>query len=158
MTTGMLHLHSVLRYLVLFFALWAIFKSLSGMGGNKVFTKGDQKPGLFFMISMDVQLLVGLILYFTGGFGLNSIKTLGMGETMKNSITRFFAVEHLIGMLIALVLVHIGYATTKKAELTDQKKFIKSFWLYLVALVVIIASIPWPFREAGAGRSWFPGM
>lgn len=158
MTTGMLHLHSVLRYLVLFFALWAIFKSMSGMGGNKAFTKGDQRPGLFFMISMDVQLLVGLILYFTGGFGLNSIKSLGMGETMKNSITRFFAVEHLIGMLVALVLVHIGYAATKKAELTDQKKYKKSFWLYLIALVVIIASIPWPFREVGAGRSWFPGM
>lgn len=156
MTTGMLHLHSVLRYLVLIVAIWAIFKSMSGMGGAKAFTKSDQRPGLFFMIGMDLQLLIGLVLYFSGNFGLNSIKQLGMGEVMKNSITRFFAVEHTLGMLLALVLVHIGYAATKKAELSDQKKFKKSFWMYLIALIVIFASIPWPFRDLG--RGWMPGM
>ncbi len=156
MTTGMLHLHSILRYLILLVALWAIFKSMSGMGGGKAFTKSDQKPGLFYMILMDVQLLVGLILYFSGSFGLNSIKQLGMGEVMKNSVTRFFAIEHTLGMIIALVLVHIGYAATKKAELSDQKKFKKSFWMYLIALIVIFASIPWPFRDLG--RGWMPGM
>lgn len=156
MTTGMLHLHSILRYIVLIVAIWAIFKSLSGMNGGKTFTKADQKPGLFFMILMDIQLLVGLILYFTGNFGLNAIKTLGMGEVMKTSITRFFAVEHLIGMLLALVLVHIGYAATKKTGVSDQKKFKKSFWMYLIALIVIFASIPWPFRALG--RGWMPGM
>lgn len=155
MTTGMLHLHSILRYLTLLVALWAIFSSMSGMGGSKPFTKSDQRPGLFYMIAMDLQLLVGMVLYFTGNFGLNSIRQLGMGVVMKDSVHRFFAVEHLLGMLIAVVLVHIGYAATKKTEFSDQKKFKRSFWMYLIALVVIFASIPWPFRDLG--RGWMPG-
>lgn len=156
MTTGMLHLHSIIRYLTLLVALWAIFRSMSGMGGGKVFTKSDQRPGLFYMIAMDIQLVIGLVLYFTGNFGLNSIRQLGMGEVMKDGVHRFFAIEHLLGMLIAVILVHVGYATTKKAELTDQKKFKRSFWMYLIALIVIFASIPWPFRDLG--RGWMPGM
>jgi hypothetical protein len=156
MTTGMLHLHSILRYLILIVAVWAIFKSLSGMNGGKSFSKADQKPGMFYMILMDTQVLIGLILYFIGNFGFKAIQNLGMGEVMKNNITRFFAMEHLLGMLIALVLVHVGYSATKKTNLSDQKKYKKSFWMYLLALIVIFAFIPWPFRELG--RGWMPGM
>ncbi len=154
MYTGMLHLHSVLRWIVLIVALWAIVKMAAGRSGNKAFTASDKRPALFFMIAMDLQLLVGLVLYFIGNFGIKNINAQGMGAIMKDSIGRFFAIEHTIGMLIALILVHVGYAATK-SNISDQKKFSKAFTLFLIALIVIVISIPWPFRDLG--RNWMPG-
>lgn len=155
MHTGMLHLHSILRWVVLLAALWAIIKMASGRGGGKTFTASDKRPALFYLITMDLQLLVGLYLYFSSAvWGYASLKNNDMGVVMGDKAMRFFAVEHIAGMLISVVLVHIGYAATKK-NIPDQKKFNKAFWLFLVALVLILATIPWPFREA-LGRGWMP--
>jgi membrane protein DedA with SNARE-associated domain len=151
----MLHLHSVLRWIILLVALWAIIKMAAGRSGDKAFAPSDKKPALFFLIFMDLQLLVGLYLYFAGAWGLKNIQNQGFGNIMKDAMSRFFAVEHLAGMLIAVILVHIGYSATKKKESTDKQKFNKAFWCFLLALIVILASIPWPFREA-LGRGWMP--
>jgi len=155
METGMLHLHSFLRYLVLLVAIWAIIQMASGLGGKKVFSARDKRPALFFLIIVDLQLLVGLFLYFVGPWGFKNIQNQGFGEVMKNSTARFFALEHVVGMIIALILVHIGYAITKKKDLADKKKFSKAFWLFLIAFILMIAFIPWPFRE-NLGRHWMP--
>lgn len=154
MLTGMLHLHSALRWVVLLVALWAIIKMAAGRNGQKTFSASDKRPALFFLITMDLQLLVGLYLYFAGAWGLKNIQNQGFGNVMKDAASRFFAVEHILGMLIAVVLVHIGYSATKKA-VSDKKKFSKAFWCFLIALIVILATIPWPFREA-LGRGWVP--
>lgn len=149
----MLHLHSIVRYLVLLFAVWAIIKMASGMNGGKTFTKSDKRPAMLFLIIMDIQLLIGMYLYFFGAWGIELIqKSTSMGDLMKNTVARFFAVEHIAGMIIALILVHIGYATIKK-PISDKKKFKNAFWYFLIALIVILISIPWPFREA-IGRGW----
>lgn len=155
METGMLHLHSILRWLVLIVALWAIIKMAAGMNGNKVFTASDKRPGLFYLIIIDLQLLVGLYLYFVGPWGYKNIQNQGFGQVMKSSYDRFFALEHVVGMAIALILVHIGYAVTKKMDIPDKNKFTKGFWFYLIALIFILAFIPWPFRE-NLGRGWVP--
>lgn len=150
----MLHLHSVLRWLVLIVALWAIIKMAMGRSGSKSFTASDKRPGLFYMILMDIQLLVGAFLYVSGPWGIKNIQNQGMGNIMKESVNRFFAIEHVLGMLVALILVHIGYAATKK-PIADKKKFNKAFWFFLVAFLLILASIPWPFRTH-LGRGWMP--
>lgn len=155
MHTGMLHLHSVLRWIILLVALWAIIKMAAGRSGNKPFTASDKKPALFFLIFMDLQLLVGLYLYFSSQvWGYATLKNNPIGVVMQDKAMRFFAVGHLVAMLIAVVLVHIGYAATKNSA-TDKQKFNKAFWCFLIALIVILASIPWPFREA-LGRGWMP--
>lgn len=154
MYTGMLHLHSVLRWIVLIVAIWAIVKMASGRNGGKSFTASDKRPALFFLITMDLQLLVGLYLYFVGPFGIKNIQNQGFGNVMKDAASRFFAVEHILGMLVSVILVHIGYAATKKAG-ADKQKFNKAFWCFLIALIVILAVIPWPFRET-LGRGWMP--
>lgn len=154
MYTGMLHLHGILRWIVLIVALWAIVKMASGRNGSKAFTAGDKRPALFFLISMDLQLLAGLYLYFTSPtWGFKSIQARGFAEIMSDKVARFFAVEHIAGMLIATILVHVGYAATK-AQGSDKKKFSKAFTLFLIALIIILISIPWPFRELG--RGWMP--
>jgi membrane protein DedA with SNARE-associated domain len=105
------------------------------------------------MISCDIQLLLGLALYFMNGW--YQMLASG-GEVMKNPAQRFFAMEHFALMLIAIILVHVGYSSSKK-DVPDVSKFKRLFWYTLIALVIILVSIPWPFREL-VGRPWFPGM
>ena len=110
--------------------------------------------GLFFTSAMDVQLLLGIVLYFGGSRGLEAIKSIGMKEVMGNSFHRFFAVEHITMMLIAIVLVHIGKAKSKKAA-TEVAKHKSAFWFYLIALLIMLAAIPWPFKNGFESVSWF---
>ncbi|HQW16115.1 MAG TPA: hypothetical protein PKY86_05120 [Niabella sp.] len=152
MQTGLLHLHSFLRWAIVLFFIIAIFKSLGA--GNKPFTKSHKTAGLLLMICFDINVLIGLVQWLTGGFGLKAIQTTGMGEVMKDSMLRFFAVEHLIGMLVALALVHIGKSYAKK-PVADTIKHRKSVLFYTIAFIITLASIPWPFRAIGEGRGWF---
>ena len=123
------------------------------MTAGTVFSAGDKKAGLFLMIAAHTTLLIGLYLYLAGPWGLANIRNLGFGAVMKDRVYRFFAVEHIFGMLVAIVLITIGRGVAKK-NIPDAAKFRKSFWFFLVALVIILATVPWPFRE-GVGRPWF---
>lgn len=148
-----LKLHSILRWLVLLFAVYAILKALMGMMDNKPFSKSDNTAGILFTSVIDIQLLLGLILYFTSGLGLKNIKSNGMSFIMKDGFARFFGVEHITMMLIAVVIIHIGRAkSTKNIEAIAKHK--KAFWYYLIGLIIILASIPWPFRKGFEAMGW----
>ena len=153
MYQGLLHLHNFGRWIVLSLLLIAIFKSLIGMAGNKSFNSADNKTGLFLMISAHIMLLIGLYQWFAGP-GLGSIQNMGMKAAMQNSVARFWAVEHPVGMIIGIILITMGRASTKK-KITDKAKHKRSFWFYFIALLIIVASVPWPFREVA--RPLFPG-
>lgn len=155
MYQGLLHLHSTFRWVILILLLVAVYKSYADR--NNSFTQGHRKIGLFLMIAADTMFLVGLYQWITGPWGLKSIQNNGMSVVMKNSTLRFFAIEHFIGMIIATVLIHIGYAYSKK-NIADGVKHKRALLFYGLALLIILISIPWPFRAVGAGRTWFPGM
>jgi hypothetical protein len=155
MEKGLLHLHSLLRWVVLILLLVAIYKSFAA-GKTKPFTQSDNKIGLFLMIACDIMLLLGLYQWFTGPLGLKMIQEAGMGVVMKDKVARFWAAEHFAGMLIAIILVHIGRAYAKK-NIPDVVKHKRTLVFFGLALLIILISIPWPFRE-GIGRPWFPGM
>ena len=152
MYTALLDLHSILRWVLLVLAIVAIFKSYSGMTAGKVFSAGDRKVGLFLMIAAHTTLVVGFYLWLAGPYGLANIRNLGFGEVMKDRVYRFYVVEHLVGMLIAIVLITLGRGAAKK-NISDRAKHKRTFWYILVALVIILATIPWPFRE-GIARPW----
>lgn len=154
MYQGLLHLHNFGRWVVIILLLIAIFKSVSGLSDNKPFTSGDKKTGLFLMISAHIMLLIGLYQWFAGP-GLGSIQELGMKGAMQNNVARFWAVEHTAGMLIGIILITIGRGSAKK-NISDKAKHRRSFWFYFIAFIVIVASVPWPFREVA--RPLFPGM
>jgi hypothetical protein len=80
-----------------------------------------------------------------------------MGVVMKDSIQRFWTIEHFIGMLIAIIIVHIGYSGTK-GNRPHASKFRRLFWCSLIALILIALMVPWPFRAPGISRPWVPGM
>ena len=153
----MRHAHSVGRWIVLLLLLFAIFNSL--LAGSRPFIKSDNRLGLLLTIFADLMLLVGLYLYFASPrqIGYKAFERLGgMGEVMKNPTERFFAVEHLAGMLIAIILIHIGKAQARK-PIGDRAKHKRTMIFYLLALLIILVSIPWPFRTVGvdAGSGWF---
>lgn len=145
MYTGLVHAHSGLRWIVLVLLVLAVIKAAGGLSGNKSFD-GARKLGLFALIATHVQFVIGLVLYFL------SPKVQFVAETMGDSVLRFYAVEHLVTMLIAVVLITIGYSRSKRA-LTDVSKYKTLFWFYLIGLVIMLSGIPWPFRDLGAG--WF---
>ena len=145
-----LHLHSVGRWLVLLLLLFAIFNSM--VAGSRPFIRSDARAGSILVIFADLMFLIGLVLWFFGSKGYKTIQSMGMSEVMKNSSARFFAVEHITMMLIAIILLHIGKAQGKKA-ISDKAKHTRTMVFYLLALLLILISIPWPFRAVG-GR-WY---
>lgn len=145
MHTGLLHAHSGLRWIVLILLIFAIVNAISKKGKG-LYTEGDRKLNLFTMVFFHVQFLIGLGLYF-----ISPIVNFTEGF-MKDSVRRFFGMEHTLLMVIAFILITIGHSKSKKAENAVQKnKYIVLF--YGIALVLILAGIPWPFRELG--RGWF---
>ena len=144
-------LHSLGRWLILLFGIWTVISALSGLASKRNFTNSDDKANLLFMIMMDLQLLIGLILYF-GGVWFDRLKHIG--DNMKDPMLRFFTLEHGLMMIIAWVLVHAGRIAVKRS-ITPSSKFKKSLIYFGIALLIILIAIPWPFREVGVGRMWF---
>jgi hypothetical protein len=155
MEVGLLHLHNILRWVILILLVIAIVKSFSGMSGNRPFTNGDKKVGLFLMISAHIMLLIGLYQVLAGRYGILNNSIPEGTSIMKDKFYRFFLIEHPLAMIIAIVLITIGRGQAKK-NINDQAKHKKSFWFYMIALILILAAIPWPFREIVA-RPLFPG-
>jgi len=139
-----------MRWVILLLALIAIYRSYTGMKTGRPFTDTDKKIGLFLMISAHTTLLIGLYQWIVGPWGLQNILNSGMAAVMKDPVYRFYGVEHLTGMIIAIALITVGRGVSKK-NIPDTLKHKKTFWFYLIALIIILASVPWPFR-AGIGR------
>ena len=144
MESGLLHLHNFLRWVILFFLILSLIQAF----GKK---EGLKKTSLWLLIASHITLLIGLYQYFTGSFGYKLIEANGFAAVMKDSVLRFWAVEHITGMILAIVLITIARGKSKRGG------YSAAGWLYLIALIIILAVIPWPFRE-GIARPWFPGM
>ncbi len=111
---------------------------------KRVFTESDNKSNLLFMISCDIQLLLGLDIIFCHGW-FDNLKN--FSQIKSNAALRFFTMEHMSMMLLAWILVHVGRVAVKKAD-TDAAKHKRMLIFFGIAFVLILASIPWPFREA----------
>lgn len=142
--------HSGLRWVVLILIVIAIVNALLKKGKGQ-YQKGDKLINLFTMISLHIQLLIGLILY-TASARVNFSEAFGTAKTA--AMFRFFSLEHLVGMLAAIVLVTIGRKKAEKAE-NNNVKHSKIFLFYTIALLLIFASIPWPFRTNLLVPNWF---
>ena len=147
-------IHNLMRWAVLLLGLWAILNAVSGLTSKRSFSGNDQRSSLFFMISCDLQLLLGLILYFSNSW-FDKVRN-DMGAVMKSSFDRFFTVEHAGVMILAWILVHAGHTAVKKAN-TDRAKHRKMLLYFSIAMLLIIISIPWPFRDEIA-RPLFRGF
>jgi hypothetical protein len=146
MLAVLLQIHSILRWVILLLLLLSIIQSFIGWIRNRELREGDTKLWLFTMIFAHTTLLIGLILLCFGRYGILSS---GLPEgviLMKDTFYRFYWVEHPTGMLLATLLITLGRGVVKK-QLPDPLKYKRAFWLFLVALIVIILVVPWPGRE-----------
>ena len=145
MNTGLLHLHNLLRWVILVTLILSIAKLL---------TKQDAlKTSKILLISAHTTLVLGLYQYFFGPSGFQLIRQTarGMKEVMKDAASRFWAVEHAFSMILAIAFITIGHIKYKKSGKTSP-----SLAFFIIALVLILLMTPWPFK-AGVGRPWYPG-
>lgn len=155
--TFLLTLHSFLRWILLVILVVVIVRQLTLKG--KSFTAQDKTWNLRLLIITHLQLVIGLLQYFLGNKGLALIEANGMKACMQNATLRFWTVEHPTGMLIAIALITAGYSITKKAVAANSiAKRNTIFILNLIAFIIIIATIPWPFREAFTNLPWLRGL
>ena len=144
-----LAVHNIVRWVVVIAGLLAIGRAFIGWFGKKEWNKQDRLLGLIFTSSVDIQLLLGILLYFVfspitkGAFN-------DFGAAMGIKDLRFFAIEHVFYMVLALVFAHLGSALPKKVD-EDQAKFKRAALWFGLALLLILAGIPW-------GRPLFPGL
>ncbi len=145
MYTFLLDLHNLLRWVIVVVGVIAVVSALRGAFARGTWTDQQNSLGRVFTISVDLQLLVGLLLYFvfspitTGAFA-------NFGAAMQNDHTRFFLVEHLPLMVIAIALIHVGASRARKLNSARPAAI-----FYTVAMVLMVIAIPW-------WRPLIPGM
>jgi len=131
-------LHSYWAYLVFLMMVIAVINALIKYFGKKEYKPRDFRIALFTLIVSHIQLLIGIALWFTQDyFGENTIK-----EVMGNSALRSNAVEHPIAMILAVVFITVGYSKHKK-KLTSTGKLKPLAIFYTLALLLVLAKIPW---------------
>ena len=134
-------IHSYWAYLVLIVLISAVLKSVTGYFSNKDYDANAFRLSLFTLIVSHIQLLIGLLLYFTSA-RFDLWNDLGVGEVMKNSNIRLYLVEHPSINILAVALITIGYSKHKK-KLEDSAKFKTFVIFYGLALVLVLSRIPW---------------
>jgi len=128
------YLHSGLRYIVLILVVAAVIQALLGWLGKKTYTEGNRKLNLFALISAHTQLIIGLVLYF-----LSPLVNFS-GAAMKDPIARYWTVEHITMMIIAIVLITAGYARSKRV-LVPEKKHANIFIFYFLAIIIVVVTL-----------------
>jgi len=145
MNTFLTSMHSGLRWIVLLLLIYSIVNAIIR---RNTYEKKDRLLYMFTMVSMHIQLLIGLVLYY-----FISLKVQFIDGWMKVKLYRFYGLEHVVGMLIAIALVTMGYVLSKKQTATGAKHKRILIW-YAIGLILVLAFIPWPFR-AGLLGHWY---
>ena len=130
----LLHLHSLLRFFILIALLIVIVKAVMGMTNKTPFGKWDNKFSLYLLIFTHLQLIIGVILYFI------SPQVWFDGSTMSDKVARYWAVEHVVGMLIAVILITVARITSKRFA-NDHEKHKRLFIFNLIALAIVVIII-----------------
>jgi len=151
MQIGLLHLHNLLRWVILILLLLSLVKAFRAKAQPDSFPAGKQPIWLFTLIASHLTLLLGLYQWGWGRFGFFTTSLPEGTSVMKNAFYRFYWVEHPVGMILAILFVTLAYRYGKQAA------YSKTFTYFLIALILILLSIPWPFRAEEIARPLFPG-
>ncbi|MBN2348189.1 MAG: hypothetical protein JXJ22_05090 [Bacteroidales bacterium] len=140
------HLHSGFRWLVITALLLSIILSIFKLIKKRSYTPSDRIISMIASELTHIQLLIGAIVYFI------SPKVIFSTTSFTHPVSRFYLVEHVTAMIIAITLITIGYILSKKA-VDDTKKFRQIVIFYSIGLILLLVFIPWPFQNYGAW--WF---
>lgn len=134
-------LHSFLRWVAIAAGLVVVARAVAGLTSGRPWNPGDLKIAQVFLIALDVQLLVGLVLYGVASPFVASALA-NMGDAMRSSDLRFWAVEHPLMMVVSLIVAHVGFARLKRAGVAAPHR--QALILLGLAWVLILAATPWP--------------
>ncbi len=134
-------LHSYWAYLAVLLLVIAFVNAIIGLTKNKEFSDKDLRISLFTLIVIHIQLILGFIVYYVSPY-YESMREIGMGATMKDAGLRLFIVEHPLMMILAIVLITIGFSKHKK-QTTDKSKFKTISIFYGLGLLFVLSRIPW---------------
>jgi hypothetical protein len=144
----LLILHSIVRWFVVVAALAAFGKALAGRFGSGAWGRLDDRLGLFFTMAMDIQVLVGVLLYIVSPLIHSDLAH--FRATLVDFTGLFFTILHWVLMLAAVALAHIGRRRAAKAS-GEAAKFRTAALFYGLSILVLLVGIPWPFTF---GRPW----
>lgn len=130
--------HSNLAIILLFVLVAAVLYLLFGFFTKKSFTDTTKRVALVGLITSHTQLLIGLLIYFISPLGVQNFSK----ESMGNSISRLFMLEHPLVMIIGIVFITIGYSKAKRATTDGQKYKLLSIF-YTIGLICILSRVPW---------------
>ena len=134
-------LHSGWAYIALLVLIVAVINAAMGFFSDKEFKEKDLRIPLFTLIVFHLQLIIGLIGYYTSNY-YDTMRTVGMGEVMKQPELRLMLVEHPIMMILAIILITMGFSKHKKQQ-TDKGRFKTILLYYGIALILVLSRIPW---------------
>ena len=136
-----LNLHSYWAYVTLAVVLATVINSLLNLWSKNNFYAKDLRIALFALIVSHIQLLIGLAWYFMSP-SYKHMKEIGMGAAMKDSLTRLLTIEHPLLMILAIILITIGFSKHKKKQKATAK--FKTLAIYYgIALILMLSRIPW---------------
>jgi len=134
-------IHSYWAYLVVLLLVIAVVNAIIGLLQNKKYTDKDLRISLFTLIVIHIQLILGFIVYYVSPY-YESMREIGMGATMKDAVIRLYTVEHPLMMILAIVLITVGFSKHKK-QTTDKGKFKTLAIFYGLGLLFVLSRIPW---------------
>jgi len=107
----------------------------------------SDRLGLVLVTIVDIQLLLGLLLYLVlSPFTASAFHD--FGAAMRNPQLRFWAVEHSATMMLAIVLVHVGRVLARTAA-TPESSRRRQIICFGLATVLMIVATPWPGMANG---------
>lgn len=131
-----------MRWVVLLSAIVSLYAVFVGMFRRQAWGTLQRVAGLVFSSAVGVQIVLGLILYGISPITLGAMRD--MGTAMKDSMLRFYAVEHIFIMILAFVAAQLGYSLSKRSD-NDARKYRIATIGYTLAVVLIILGIPWKY-------------
>jgi hypothetical protein len=154
MYSAVLTAHSWLRWVVLLTCVYAIVRAIGGASARRPWGAADGRAGTWLLAAVDLQFLLGVLLYFV----LSPFTTAALddfGEAMRTSRLRFWAVEHLFGMVVGTALVHVGRVRVRRTADAVRKHRVAAVF-FTLALIAFVAAVPWPGTPNGRAlfRMW----
>jgi len=138
-----LAVHNIIRWIALILLVFAVITSFIGWFRKRKYMDIDRKVGTYTTIFLDIQLLLGLLLYIIfSEFGLKGILDNGFSFVMENAIYRQYAIEHSLLMLLGIIAAHLGSILPRRVE-ESKAKFRRAAIWFTIALVLILAGMPW---------------
>jgi len=136
-----LAIHNVVRWVVLIAGAIAVFRAVMGVVNRGAWSGSDRLVGMLYTSSIDLQFLLGLILYlFLSPITHSALQ--GFGAATGNPNLRFFALVHPFYMIVAVVFAHLGNSLSRKAG-SDAARFQRALIWYGLSFVLILLGMPW---------------